>query len=94
MTHAKHGLIAKPKNLNQRSLLSNLILTHMQTSNDKGVKAPQSAAQRKAKQRKLLKSKCLKMVIFPEIWATAEQCEKIKFRCAQVIANVLSENGG
>ena len=63
-------------------------------SNDKGAKAPLTPAKRKAKQRAELKAKGLKMVIFPEIWATAEQCENIKFRYAQVIANVISENSG
>mgnify|MGYP000476402523 CR=1 FL=1 len=62
--------------------------------NGKGAKAPQTPAQRKAKQRKSQKAKGLEMVIFPEIWATREQCEKIKIRCAQVITSVISQKGG
>lgn len=61
---------------------------------EKGAKAPQSAAQRKAKQRAGLKAQGLVMVIFPETWVTTEQAAKIEFKAAQVIAQVLGDKNG
>lgn len=55
------------------------------------MKAPQSAAQRKAKQREGLKARGLVMVIFPETWVTTEQAAKIEFKAAQIIAQVLGD---
>ena len=62
-------------------------------SNDKGAKAPQSAAQRKAKQRAGLKAKGLVMVIFPETWVTPEQAKQIEYKTAQVIAGCAAIKG-
>lgn len=58
-------------------------------SKDKGAKAPQSAAQRKKKQRDGLRAKGLVMVRFPETWVTQDQAKQIEFKTAQVIAQVL-----
>ena len=58
--------------------------------NEKGAKAPQSAAQRKAAQRARLKGKGLARVKFPEIWVTLEQAKQIEVKTANVIAQVLT----
>lgn len=58
-------------------------------SNEKGVKAPQSAAQRKAAQRARLKAHGLVKVRFPETWVMPTQAKQIEFKTAQIIAQVL-----
>ena len=50
-----------------------------------GVKAPLSAAQRKAAQRERLKAKGLVKVKFPEMWVTPEQAKEIEFKVRQII---------
>jgi hypothetical protein len=61
----------------------------MQTSKEKGAKAPQSAAQRKAAQRARLKAQGLVSVKFPELWVTPEQAREIEFRTADFIEDFL-----
>ena len=59
---------------------------------EKGAKAPQSAAQRKAAQRARLKAKGLVPVRFPELWVTPEQAREIEFRTADFLERFHANN--
>lgn len=60
-------------------------------TNDKGAKAPQTAAQRKKKQRDGLRAKGFVMVRFPELWVAPAVAAKIQTACAVIIANAKNE---
>lgn len=60
-------------------------------SNDNGAKAPQSVAQRKAKQRAGLEAKGLVMVIFPETWVKPDQALEIRAETEKLINRILGK---
>ncbi len=59
--------------------------------NNKGAKAPQSAAQRKAKQRAGLEAKGLVMVIFPETWVKLDKALEIRSETEKLIDRILGK---
>jgi len=59
---------------------------------DKGAKAPQSSAQRKAAQRARLEAKGLVMVIFPETWVNLNQALEIRAETEKLIDRIIGEN--